>query len=425
MKARQPLVATLRAAHLRLGLAAVGVLGLMLTLLSVLTLRTYVDQNLTLVARSISYTAEAAAVFGDADAAREALALIGTREGLLRAEIRDAQGGVLARYDAPPPAVAHARPLGGLAERLAPTARAAIVAHDRVVGEVVVAGNGTVYLSFMVKVLATIAVCMAVVAAFVSLLSRRIDRELVQPLRTLAALTRRARLERGGGLRAPPASVREIHELGEDFNALLAEVEHREASLVATHDTLRTANESLSYLAFHDHLTGLPNRACFRDRAGALLQAQRGGTGRAALLFVDCDRFKEINDRLGHAAGDALLVTVAQRLRAATRDSDVVARIGGDEFAVLLTSVRGAADAARVAAKITAALAEPIDAPTHGTLVASASIGIALAPDHGNVVEPLMAAADAAMYRAKARGGGAVALFDADVDDVLSPPVAA
>jgi len=422
---RQPLVASLRAAYLRLGLAAVGALGLMLALLSMLTLRTYVDQNLTLVARSISYAAEAAAVFGDGDAAREALELIGAREGLLHAEIRDARGQVLARYDAPAEGGLAPAALDGIAAQLAPEASAPIVVRDRVYGKVRVTGNGGVYLSFMLKVLATMAACMAAVAAFVSLLSRRIDGELVRPLRALAALTRRARLERGAGLRAPPAAVREIHELGEDFNALLAEVEQREASLIATQDSLRTANESLSHLAFHDHLTGLPNGARFRERAGQVLQGQGGGTGRAALLFVDCDRFKEINDGRGHAAGDVLLATVAQRLRAATRDSDVVARIGGDEFAVLLTSVRGAADAARIAAKVAASLGEPIDHPAHGTIASSASIGVALAPDHGGTVEALMAAADAAMYRAKARGGGAVALFDADADPALAPPVAA
>jgi diguanylate cyclase (GGDEF)-like protein len=424
MSARQPLLSALRAAHLRLGLAAVTLLGLMLTLLSFLTLRTYVDQNLTMVARSIAYSAEAAAVFGDAEAARDVVTLIASREGLLSAELRDAQGRPLASYRASGGQGMDLGLVQSVAARLSPHARVPITVDGRDRGTVDVQGNGGVYLFFLLKVLAAIALCVAAIGWLVSGLSRRIDRDVVQPLKSLAALTRRARLERALELRAPPAVIREIHELGEDFDALLAEIQSREALLVAKHDHLRTANESLSYLAFHDQLTGLPNRASFNERIGRLAQTPAGGTEKAALMYLDCDRFKSINDSLGHAAGDALLVAVAQRIRAHVRDSDFVARLGGDEFAVVLAPVRAAEDAARIAAHIAASIQMPIEHPEHGRIESSASIGVVLWPDHAESVGALVAAADAAMYRAKAQGAGSVVVFDVDMDDITRPMLA-
>ena len=411
MRPRPALVDTLRSVHLRVGLAAVVAMGVLVAALAFLTVRTYVDQNLTLVARSIAYSAEAAVVFGDAESAAEVLTTIAARERLLRAEIADARGRTLARYPAQVAAAPDA--WQRLTAYVSPQAQARVVAGGTDHGTVTVRGNGDVYLMFVAKVLAAIGLSMAAIAVLVSGLARRIDRDIVEPLRSLAVLTRRARLERGSGLRAPPAAVREIHELGEDFNALLAEVESREATLVAAHDTLRTANESLAYLAHHDPLTGLHNRNGFRDSVHRMLAAHEGSAHKLALLFVDCDRFKAVNDRLGHAAGDALLVALARRLGAVTRDGDVVARLGGDEFAVLLGPVESAAEAAAVAGDIARALCQPVVHPLHGRMDASASIGVALLPDHGRDLDTLMAAADAAMYRAKAaRGGGTVVLFE-------------
>ena len=424
MTARQPLLDSLRAAHLRLGLAAVVAAGLILTGVSFLTLRTYVDQNLTLVARSISYTAEAATVFGDAAAAQEVLTLIATREDLRAAQIVDRRGRTLATFRAGSEGALDAGLLGVATALLSPQASAAITHDANPYGRVVVHGNGSVYLLFLLKVMAGIGLCTAAIAWLVARLSRRIEADIVGPLNRLASLTRTARAERALALRAPAAVVKEIHELGEDFNALLAEIQSREASLVAKHDTLKTANESLAYLAFHDSLTGLPNRASFLEHAGKAVQAQRGRADKAAVLYLDCDRFKAINDALGHAAGDEILIEVARRIRALLRDGDFVARLGGDEFAVLLAPIRAVDDAARIAAKIAAAVGTPIASAAFGTIESSASIGVAVYPDHGTGVDELLAAADAAMYRAKAQQQGSCEVFDAGLDDVARPMVA-
>ena len=152
--------------------------------------------------------------------------------------------------------------------------------------------------------------------------------------------------------------------------------------------------------AHHDELTGLPNRTLLlRQTADALMEAARSGS-RAGFLLLDLDRFKEVNDTLGHPVGDALLRVVAHRLAHSVRPGDLVARLGGDEFAVLLPSVREGSVAREVAARLRAALAEPIRLEGM-SLQIEASVGIALYPDDATAVEVLLQRADVAMYLAK------------------------
>jgi len=159
----------------------------------------------------------------------------------------------------------------------------------------------------------------------------------------------------------------------------------------------------LSYLAYLDALTGLPNRAHFTDQLRKTLAASRKSARMFALLVVDLDGFKQVNDVHGHEAGDALLQVVAQRLGGCSRHSDTVARLGGDEFALILPYLRIAEDAAIVAGRIVRALGEPI---TVGGAVCriGASVGIAVFPDHAPDGDALFAAADVAMYEAKRAG---------------------
>lgn len=130
-------------------------------------------------------------------------------------------------------------------------------------------------------------------------------------------------------------------------------------------------------------------------------------TVEAAVVFLDSDRFKEINDRFGHAAGDAVLVAVANRVRAQLREEDLVARLGGDEFAVLLTPLHKTEDAERIADKIIASMEEPIELPGTNEVLTSLSIGIAVYPDHGATPGTLLDVADGAMYQAKRLSRGA------------------
>ncbi len=172
----------------------------------------------------------------------------------------------------------------------------------------------------------------------------------------------------------------------------------------------KEAHERLAYMANHDVLTDLPNRVLFFERLDqALTLARRHGT-RLALLFIDLDKFKPVNDTWGHAVGDQLLRAVAQRLTGRLRDADTVGRIGGDEFVILLNEITGADDAARVADELRLSLAQPFELAGL-TLNISASIGVALFPDHGQDAIELSRHADDGMYQAKQAGGDGLRLF--------------
>ena len=166
---------------------------------------------------------------------------------------------------------------------------------------------------------------------------------------------------------------------------------------------LKEANNKMHKMALYDALTGLANRRLFIDRLEQSLQAARRDKKKIALLFLDLDKFKRINDTLGHDAGDILLTSVAQRLKKCVRAKDTVARLGGDEFTLLLTDIEDNLAATHVAQNILVALKEPIKLKKHEVIV-STSIGITIAPEDANTTEKLMKNADLALYRAKEQG---------------------
>ena len=168
------------------------------------------------------------------------------------------------------------------------------------------------------------------------------------------------------------------------------------------------AEEAIRYQALHDNLTGLANRSLLMEQLEREVALGRRQGSSFALLYIDLDGFKPVNDQLGHAAGDALLLEVAQRLRQCTRDSDMVCRQGGDEFVVLLPQAGSTSELETLASKLQEQLRQPFVLPER-TVQISASIGIARFPDHGRSADELLRAADVAMYRAKGQGGGQVA----------------
>ncbi len=174
----------------------------------------------------------------------------------------------------------------------------------------------------------------------------------------------------------------------------------------------KITEERLVYDALHDALTGLPNRALFMDRLEHVLQmAKRRASYRFAVLFLDLDRFKYINDSLGHLIGDQLLISVGRRLSAYLRPNDTVARLGGDEFAILLEDIGGEEDARKVAERIQADLPLPLHIEGREVVI-SGSIGIALNNEHYERPEELLRDADLAMYQAKANGKSRLEIFD-------------
>ncbi len=177
----------------------------------------------------------------------------------------------------------------------------------------------------------------------------------------------------------------------------------------------KIAEERVQFLAYYDALTGLPNRTLLQDRLSKALATARRQKHKVALLFVDLDRFKNINDSLGHSFGDLFLQEVAERLKRWAREQDTVARVGGDEFLVVLTNVREIPDAAVAAERLTNAMAAEF-AVQGRHLRIGCSIGISIFPEHGTDGETLIKNADAAMYSAKDRGGNNVQFFTQDMN---------
>jgi diguanylate cyclase (GGDEF)-like protein/PAS domain S-box-containing protein len=173
----------------------------------------------------------------------------------------------------------------------------------------------------------------------------------------------------------------------------------------------KAMEEKLARMALYDGLTELPNRALFADRLQHAIGEATRNESRLALLFIDLDHFKTVNDIFGHALGDLLLQTVAQRLQACVRKSDTVGRLGGDEFVVLLPGIEDERYAMAVAEKIRHALSEPFDLNGYHCDTVSSSIGVAVYPNHGANEIELTRHADDAMYQTKAKGRNGVTLF--------------
>jgi len=197
-----------------------------------------------------------------------------------------------------------------------------------------------------------------------------------------------------------------------------SELIRERARLVETSRAARAAralSQRMSHLAQHDALTALPNRLLLRDRLGRAITLARRYRRRVALLFVDLDHFKQVNDSMGHAMGDQLLRSVAERLQACVRQSDTVSRYGGDEFLILLPELDDPVSAGVSARKIIAAATMPHHIAQHNLRI-TVSVGISVYPDDCDDVESLIDHADAAMYLAKEHGRNAYRFFAQDTD---------
>lgn len=177
----------------------------------------------------------------------------------------------------------------------------------------------------------------------------------------------------------------------------------------------RRAEARITHMAHHDSLTGLPNRILFREHLNEVLFRARRTEEALAVLCLDLDHFKSVNDTLGHPVGDKLLQAVAQRLRQSLRETDFAARLGGDEFAVIATAIAGPADASGLAVRLIEALSKPYDIDGHQVVIGT-SIGVAVSPENGFEPDLLLKNADMALYRSKADGRSTFRFFEQEMD---------
>lgn len=396
--ARPTLYGTLRRIHLSVALIAVCTAGISLTALGLTALRAYADHNLRLVARSIAYTVEAPVVFRDTAAATETLSLIAATEDVAMAKIFDRDHQPLAAWQR---ADSHRFPaLQRLATDLLTSGpvEQPIYHESQQVGSVQVAGNPVALLHFLVQGTLGLLACLLLTAIGAHYMSSRMLVHIIDPVRNLMRVAHAVRSQRAFDQRMPPARIAELNALGEDFNGLLDELE-------AWQSQMQHENRSLAHRATHDGLTGLLNRAAFEEALELAVRSAAARNQHTAVLYLDSDDFKNINDRHGHAAGDAVLIGIAQRIRGCMRETDLVARLGGDEFAVLATGLRQPEDAAQIAEHILEAMQSPLLLPGGGTIVAPMSIGLAIYPVHARSAKGLLHAADVAMYGAKRHSG--------------------
>lgn len=234
-----------------------------------------------------------------------------------------------------------------------------------------------------------------------------LERLVIAPLLRLSSDTRRITSSGEHSERVAAQGPPELRSLERDINEMLGALERSQQHVLEE-------GRRLDHLAHHDALTGLPNRLLLEARLNHALQQARRGGRQIAVLFLDLDRFKQINDNLGHPVGDKLLQGVAERLTALLRSEDTVARLGGDEFTLVLEHLSHVGVAAAVARKVLKALAEPFDIEGH-ELSISASIGIALFPDNADTADLLLQRADLAMYKAKESGRNGFAFYSSDL----------
>ncbi|WP_298395347.1 diguanylate cyclase [Sphingobium sp.] len=381
--------------HMRLILIAVLTAAVTLMITGVLVIRGYADRNLALIARTVAYTVEPALVFEDMDAAQRGIAAVAGSESVHHVDVRDGRGRTLVEWRRPGGGVM-ASIERGIADLVAPSpALADIRRGNEVIAQVRVYGGADGLGRFILSGLATALAGLVLTLIATWTLSRRLQRDVTQPLARIAEVAHAVRADRQFDRRVPSSDIQEVDQLGRDFNALLDELHDWHKGIV-------THNRLLEQQATRDALTGLGNRAMFEQALPAAM-AQSDATARSfAILYIDLNRFKQVNDTHGHDAGDALLIVVAARLRAVLQPGDEAFRLGGDEFALILAPGITAAQLAATKSRIADGMIQPVMLPNGASIDASLSIGSACYPEDSGDARDLLRHADAAMYAAKA-----------------------
>ncbi|HSH72865.1 MAG TPA: EAL domain-containing protein [Methylophilaceae bacterium] len=249
--------------------------------------------------------------------------------------------------------------------------------------------------------IAAIAGLLALAGAYI--LSRRLHRSISEPLLALTELTNRITLYQDFTVRSSIASMDEIGRLANGLNKMLSHIEVRDAELEAELSQRLVVERNLDQLAHYDNVTGLPNRHFFNNYLEVAISKARNADNMLGVIFIDLDNFKIVNDTLGHQAGDILLKDVAQRIYHALNESEVICRIGGDEFSIVMDKEASPERAESIAKNIIAALSEAFNLDSNKIYV-GASIGISFFPTQASDMSSLLSSADAAMYQAKSMG---------------------
>jgi diguanylate cyclase (GGDEF)-like protein len=395
-------VATLVALLLVVGLA-----------LSAYFLRAQVeDSRVTAMTRAnvASSTLSAAMRFGGYEVIAEALRVFDTGPGHDSVAVYNPAGGLVAELIAPgeSPFPKELATVSGLATSLVAARPVEHPLRDETVesggarlGTLVVNPNQRALRSSVAAALTAVGVILAITSLAGLLVAKALSRALLRPVAELTAWAEEVSASRNLSAPAPRGGGLEVNRLTTSFETLIAQVAEQNRQLKRKHYELKASNTHLEAIAYSDSLTGLPNRPLFEATLRSAIERSNSSGKAIALLFIDLDDLKAINDRHGHAQGDAALRATAARIRRALRSTDFLARLAGDEFVVISPNVSGSSDALRLGERLMVwlGIALPEDRWSEPL---RASIGAAVFPDHGEDAAALVHAADMAMYRAKA-----------------------
>ncbi|MDX5629147.1 MULTISPECIES: diguanylate cyclase [unclassified Brenneria] len=366
---------------------------MLITTASLVSLKQYTEKSLQVLAYTLSQSVEAAVVFQDGLATKEILANLGQQGQFSVATVTDVQGRKLTEWRATDSlTLDHQDKI--IIRWLFPHSVIQPIYHrDKLVGYIEISGADATIKQFVYFSLIALTLCIILASVLAIFISRRLHKGLVFDLQNITAAVHDIRENRNFSRRAPAGKIVEIDTLSKDFNSLIEEIEHWQSQMLKENDSLLKRSR-------RDSLTGLANRAAFCSTLENLLRDKKGNA-QIALLFIDCNHFKPVNDTYGHAAGDDVLVTIANRLLQCVGKASLPARLGGDEFALFICSTtqdRDLIDA--TIRKIKNKMSEPICLPDGITIKMTLSIGVAIA-DKQSTLKSLMEEADKNMYLEK------------------------
>lgn len=387
---------------------------LLLGLQSWLSVQSLLDRTRT-DAIMTSANVSVATVFRDTRSAHDILAFLRASRDIKRAAVYDSAGKLFAFYQrdaqAPPPPptevadfshyelnwleLSWLQPFEYQGERL---------------GTMVVTGDLRTLYANLLSYIGMLLLLLGGSLAFASLVLNRMQTQITRPLSQLSLVASHVSEAGDFSVRAQVPSSSDVGQLAQTFNNILERIQRRETELTAEIVERQRMQEQLDFLAWYDNVTGLHNRHYFNQRLEQAVANACLHKSRMALIFIDLDNFKNFNDTLGHATGDEVLRIVAQRVSHTVRREDVLARVGGDEFAIIVRDIPEVSVAEQVARKFLDALGDPVFINGHEVFI-GASIGISVCPDDATDVQDLHKYADAAMYFAKNGGKNAYCVF--------------
>jgi len=407
--ARRSLVRRLTRLNLTVLFVSMVASFLLIALVLWLTARERQGEAAELAAIQTANNVAAMLLFQDKTEAGAELALLVSHRELAAIALYDAKGQLFARTALAVPPLATQfiaeQPLSLQREHqgLQVYLQVPVVERDELVGVLVVVEKQHRLMSWFIQGVFIMSAIMALLYLLCARVLVRIQQSALQPLIELSALAERVATERNFSLRADISSSDELGSLGRRFNELLKRIEIWQGGINTELAQAQQTSEQLTQLALHDSLTGLPNRLYFSQLLSSMVAHSRQHQQHLALLFIDLDNFKYVNDHFGHEAGDALLVLVGQRLSAVLRCEDKLCRLGGDEFALLLPAQSSLAATRQVCQRLLAQIREPL-LINEVAMPVGISVGVALCPEHSDEPATLLQLADEAMYVAKRAG---------------------